>query len=79
MSAMRWLGLMLATVASFFVAGIVSILLLLAFGQSLLGWHDNIGPEVRWGIIVGFFAALSVAIYLHGRWSTPAALKRKPQ
>ncbi|GAB3353763.1 hypothetical protein [Lysobacter tyrosinilyticus] len=69
MSATRWIALLLVSVASFFVAGIAVILLLLAFGQSLLGWHDNIGPEVRWGIIAGFFAALSVAIHLHGRWS----------
>ena len=69
MSAKRWIALVLVSAVSFFVAGIVVTVLLLAFGQSLLGWHDNIGPEVRWGIIVGFFAALSVAIHLHGRWS----------
>ena len=72
MSAKRWIALVLVSVVSFFVTGIAVMLLLLAFGQSLLGWHDNIGPEVRWGIIVGFFAALSVATYLHGRWSATA-------
>lgn len=72
MSIGRWLGLVMAAIAAFFAAGIATILLLLASGQSLLGWHDNIGPEVSWGLVVGVGSALLVAMWLHGRWSAEA-------
>jgi len=72
MSAARWLVLVLAAIATFFVAGIGTVMLLLEFGQSLFGWHDTIAPEVVWGMIAGSCAALVVAFVLHGRWSASA-------
>ena len=75
MNAMRWLALFAAAATSFLAAGICTILLLLAFGQSLLGWHDNIGPEVRWGFIMGLIAALAAGTGLYQRWSSGV---RKP-
>jgi hypothetical protein len=71
-SAGRWIALALATIAGFFVVGAATALFVLAFGQTLIGWHDNIGPELRCGVIGGFAGAICVALYLHGRWSAPA-------
>ena len=69
MSAARWVVLVAASLAAFVVGGVIVGLLMLAFGQSLLGWHDNIGPEVFWALIGGSVAAMATAIALFERWT----------
>lgn len=69
MSAARWVVLVAASLAAFVVGGVIVGLLMLAFGQSLLGWHDNIGPEVFWALIGGAVAAMATAIALYQRWT----------
>jgi hypothetical protein len=41
-----------------FVAGaIAGFILALIFGEWLFGWHDNIGPEVRFAFFGGLIGA----------------------
>ncbi|WP_119718589.1 hypothetical protein [Cognatilysobacter tabacisoli] len=77
MSAARWAMLVAASLAAFVVGGVVVGLLVLAFGQSLLGWHDNIGPEVRWAVIGGLLAAMATAIALFERWTRTSPEQRR--
>lgn len=69
MTAARWCLLLLASLGMFLVAGVATMLCLLQFGQSLLGWHDTIGPEIDYGLLVGLLSAACLGVWLHGRWS----------
>lgn len=77
MSAARWLVLVAASLAAFVVGGVIVGLVALAFGQTLFGWHDNIGPEVRWAVIGGLLAAMATAIALFERWTRTSPEQRR--
>ena len=69
MTLARWCLLLLASLATFLVAGLATVLCLLQFGQSLFGWHDTIGPEIDCGLLAGLLAAACLGAWLHARWS----------
>ena len=69
MSVARWCLLLSASLATFLVAGLAAVSCLLQFGQSLLGWHDTIGPEIDCGLLAGLLAAACMGAWLHPRWS----------
>ena len=69
MNPARWCLLVSASAAAFLVAGVATTGSLLQFGQSLLGWHDTIGPEIFDGLLAGLLAAALAAAWLYARWS----------
>lgn len=69
MSGGRWVGLVAAAMAAFVLGAVLVFGFMLSVGQSLLGWHDNIGPEVFWGLVGGFVAAVITALALYARWT----------
>jgi len=65
----RWFGLVAAALGAFLLGAVAVIGALLSVGQSLLGWHDNIGPEIFWGLVGGSVAAAVTSIALYTRWT----------
>lgn len=48
---MGFIGFVAGAIAGLFIAG--------QFGSALFGWHDNIGPELRFAFISGVIGASS--------------------
>lgn len=46
---MGFVGFVVGAIAGLFFAGL--------FGNALFGWHDNIGPELRFAFISGLIGA----------------------
>ena len=52
-------GLVLGAAGGFFVA--------LAFGDALFGWHDTVGPALRWGFVGGLLGAVVAGAWMESR------------
>jgi hypothetical protein len=66
MSALRWMGVMLAGLVTFVATGYGATVLLVRHGWEIFGWHDSVQPEVLTGAAVGALAGLAMTLLLHG-------------
>lgn len=66
----------LAALAGFVVIAITASFVALAFGDSLFGWHDTVGPELGTGFIAGCIGALLCGVWCANRFHRSGSLEK---
>jgi hypothetical protein len=63
----------LPLLGGFVLGAVAGMMFALTFGQSLFGWHDNVGPEIRFAFFSGLAGACIGLIRRVGHEERPRA------
>ena len=72
MTALQRLAVAAAALAGFVSTALAVSLFALSFGDSLFGWHDNVGPELALGLLGGCVGAAAAGAWCANRFAPRA-------